>query len=85
MEFQGVQRHLQHPHDEWLPGVLDVEAARVVRGETGERPEAVLDGLMLLQDKIGRCDRTPETVKNTQLAEGADEALEKLYQIRMKP
>jgi NADH-quinone oxidoreductase subunit B len=27
------------------------------------RPEAVLDGLMLLQDKIGRGDRTPAVVK----------------------
>mgnify|MGYP000972665465 CR=1 FL=1 len=48
------------------------------------RPEAVLDGLMLLQDKIGRGDRTPVTVKNKELPEGAKEHLDRLYQIRAK-
>ena len=48
------------------------------------RPEAVLDGLMLLQYKIGNGDRTPATVKNTELPAGAPEHLDRLHQIRRK-
>ena len=44
----------------------------------------LLDGLMLLMDKIGNGDRTPAVLKNTQLPDGAPEHLEKLYKIRMK-
>ncbi len=43
------------------------------------RPEAVLDGLMLLQDKIARGDRTPGIVKPRQ--DPVDEAA-RLVEIR---
>jgi hypothetical protein len=39
---------------------------------------------MLLQEKIGRGDRTPAILKNKSLPDGAQEQLDQLYQIRMK-
>jgi NADH-quinone oxidoreductase subunit B len=67
-----------------LPGVDKISPVDVFIPGCPPRPEAVLDGLMLLMDKIGSGDRTPAVVKNTQLPEGAPERLEELYKIRMK-
>ena len=67
-----------------VPGIDKLVPCDVYIPGCPPRHEAVLDGLMLLMDKIGRGDRTPAVLKNTQLPEGAPEHLEKLHQIRMK-
>ncbi|MBL8605555.1 MAG: NADH-quinone oxidoreductase subunit NuoB [Myxococcales bacterium] len=68
-----------------VPGIDKIVPVDVFIPGCPPRPEAVLDGLMLLQHKIGTGDRTPVSVKNTQLPDGAETQLERLYQIRMKP
>lgn len=67
-----------------VPGIDKLIPTDVYIPGCPPRPEAVLDGLMLLQDKIGRGDRTPAVVKNTQHPAGLQDQLDKLYQIRMK-
>ncbi|MBI5513084.1 MAG: NADH-quinone oxidoreductase subunit NuoB [Deltaproteobacteria bacterium] len=68
-----------------VPGIDKILPVDVMIPGCPPRPEAVLDGLMLLQQKIGDGDRTTAVVKNTQLPDGAEEKLERLYNIRMRP
>ena len=57
-----VRRLLRQLHDA-SPGIDKIIPCDVYIPGCPPRPEAVLDGLMLLQDKIARGDRTPGIVK----------------------